>query len=107
MEKNKRNVADGPPLEQVRGAVATVRSVFGEACMIAEAGVLRGRRLGNLVIAASARSLPYGELRRAAAADPFPARVVDGEELVRFASGAQVVTDATRPAGAAAQSTNW
>jgi spermidine synthase len=101
------NVADGPSLEQVRAAVATVRSVFEEACMIAEAGVLRGRRLGNLVIAASERPLTYGELRRAAAADPFPARVLDGEELLRFASGAQVVTDATRPAGAAAQSTNW
>ena len=101
------NVADGPPLEQVRRAVATVRSVFGETCMIAEAGVLRGRRLGNLVIAASGCPLPYGELRRAAAADPFPARVLDGEELLRFASGAQVVTDATGPAGPAAQSTNW
>jgi spermidine synthase len=101
------NVADGPPLGQVRAAVATARSVFGEACMIAEAGVLRGRRLGNLVIAASERPLPCGELRRAAAADPFPARVLDGEELLRFASGAQVVTDATRPASAATQSTNW
>jgi spermidine synthase len=101
------NVADGPPLEQVRAAVATVRSVFKETCMIAEAGVLRGRRLGNLVLAGSERPLPYGELRRAAAADPFPAQVVDGAELIRFASGARVVTDATGPAGAAVQSTNW
>jgi spermidine synthase len=101
------NVADGPPLEKVRGAVATVRSVFGETCMIAEAGVLRGRRLGNLVIAASDGRLPDGELRRAAAADPFPARVLDSAELVQFASGAQVVTDATGPSGIAAQPTNW
>jgi spermidine synthase len=101
------NVADGPPLEKVRAAVATVRSVFGETCMIAEAGVLRGRRLGNLVIAASDSQLPYGELRRAAAADPFPARVLDSGELILFASGAQVITDATGPAGVAAQSTNW
>lgn len=101
------NVADGPPLEQVRAAVATVRSVFKDTCMIAEAGVLRGRRLGNLVLAGSERPLPYGELRRAAAADPFPAHVLEGEELIRFSSGAQVVTDATGPAGAAVQSTNW
>jgi len=101
------NVADGPPLEQVRAAVATVRSVFSETCMIAEAGVLRARRLGNLVLAASERPLPYGELRRAAAADPFPARVLDGAELTRFASGAPVVTDATGPAYTAPQSTNW
>jgi spermidine synthase len=101
------NVADGPSLEKVRAAVATVRSIFGETCMIAEAGVLRGRRLGNLVIAASDSPLPYGELRRAAAADPFPARVLDDAELIQFASGARVITDATGPIGTAAQPTNW
>jgi spermidine synthase len=101
------NVADGPPLERVRAAVATVRSVFKETCMIAEAGVLRGRRLGNLVIAAGDSPLPSGELRRAAAADPFPARVLDSAELIPFASGAQVITDATGPTGIGAQPTNW
>jgi spermidine synthase len=99
------NVADGPLLDHVRGAVATVRSVFAETCMIAEAGVLRGRRLGNLVLAASARPLPNGQLRRAAAADPFPARLLDGGELERFASGAPVVTDATAPSSPPPQPT--
>jgi hypothetical protein len=101
------NVADGPPLERVRAAVATVRSVFKETCMIAEAGVLRGRRLGNLVIAAGDSPLPYGVLRRAAAADPFPARVLDSAELNQFASGACVITDAAGPTGIGAQPTNW
>ncbi len=101
------NVADGPPFERVRGAAATVRSVFGETCMIAEAGVLRARRLGNLVLAASDRPLPCDQLRRAVAADPFPARVLDGAELARFASGAPVVTDAAGPATPPLQSTNW
>jgi spermidine synthase len=101
------NVADGPPLERGRAAVATLRSVYKETCMIAEAGVLRGRRLGNLVLAGSERPLPCGGLRRAAAADPFPARVIDGTELMRFASGAPVVSDATGPVYAAPQSTNW
>lgn len=88
------NVADGPPLEHARRAVATVRSVYPESCMIAEAGVLRGRRLGNLVLAGSDAALPYDELRRAAAGDPFPARVVAGADLARFAAAAPVVTDA-------------
>jgi hypothetical protein len=101
------NVADGPPLKHARESAATIRSVFPETCMIAEAGVLRGRRLGNLVLAGSERSLPYGELRRRTAGDPFPARVVEGGELARFASGASVATDATGPVSAAAQSTNW
>ena len=89
------NVAAGPPLDQARSAVATVRSVYQETCMIAEASVLRGRRRGNLVIFASDQPLPEAALRRAAAADPFPARVVAGDELRRFISGAPVITDAT------------
>lgn len=101
------NVADGPPLEQVRSAVSTLRSVFPETCMIAESGVLRARRLGNLVLAGSRRPLPSDQLRRATAGDPFPARVVEGTELTRFASGAPVVTDATGPLYTVAQSTNW
>ena len=46
------NVGDGPPLAHARARAATVRSVFRHACVIAESGVLRGRRFGNLVIAA-------------------------------------------------------
>jgi spermidine synthase len=93
------NVADGPPLQQARRAVATIRSEYKETCMIAEPAVLRGRRLGNLVLAGSDRPLPYAQLRRAAAGDPFPARVLDGDELARFASGASVITDGTNVAG--------
>jgi hypothetical protein len=88
------NVADGPPLAHARAQVATISSVFPETAMIAEPGVLRGRRTGNLVLLASTGPLPVAELRRLTAADPFPARVVDGIELTRFASGAAPVTDA-------------
>ena len=62
--------------------------------MIAEASVLRGRRRGNLVIFGSDQPLPEAALARAAAGDPFPARLVAGEDLRRFTAGAPVVTDA-------------
>ena len=88
------NVADGPPLAHARGRVAAVRSVFRHACLIAEAPVLRGRRFGNLVVAASDHELPVADLTRGAAADPFPARVADGAALDRFVAGARPVTDA-------------
>jgi spermidine synthase len=88
------NVADGAPLAHARAQVATARAVFGEVCLIAEPGVLRGRRFGNLVLAASAGPLPVSALTRLAAADPMPARVVHGEDLVRFAAGAKPVSDA-------------
>jgi hypothetical protein len=72
-----------------------VRSVFPHACLIADAAVLRGRRFGNLVLAASAEPLPTGALTRRAAADPMPGRVLHGEDLARFAAGAKPVTDAS------------
>jgi SAM-dependent methyltransferase len=88
------NIGDGPPLAHARGRVAAVRSVFPHACVIAEAAVLRGRRFGNLVVAASGRDLPVTGLIRRTAADPFPARVVEGAALDRFAAGARPITDA-------------
>ena len=88
------NIADGPPLAHARGRVAAVSSVFPHVCVIAEAGVLRGRRFGNLVVAAGGRELPVAGLIRRTAADPFPARVVEGEALDRFAAGSRPITDA-------------
>ncbi|MGH3290980.1 MAG: spermidine synthase [Trebonia sp.] len=106
-------------LDEARSAVATIRSEYRETCMIAEASVLRGRRRGNLVIFGSDQPLPEAALARAVAGDPFPARLVAGEDLRRFAAGAAVVTDATvaavtgtvvnvsaSPEGSP-QSTNW
>ena len=88
------NIGDGPPLAHARGRVAAVRSVFPHACVIAEAAVLRGRRFGNLVVAAGGRELPVAALTRQAAADPFPARVVAGAALDRFVAGTRPITDA-------------
>jgi len=88
------NVADGSPLAHARAQVATARSVFPHTCLIADASVLRGRRFGNLVLAASAEPLPVATLTRLVAGDPMPGRVLDEDELTRFAAGARVVTDA-------------
>ncbi len=88
------NLGDGPPLTHARARVATVRAVFPHACLIADPAVLRGRRFGNLVLAASRAGLPVAGLARRTAGDPFPGRVVDGAELDRFAAGARPVTDA-------------
>jgi spermidine synthase len=113
------NVAARQALDEARSAVATVRSVFAETCLVAEPSVLRGRRRGNLVLFASDQPLPETALGRATAADPFPARVVTGGDLARFVSGAPVVTDAsvvpaspgtanaTGPAETSPQPTNW
>ena len=89
------NVADGAPLAHARAQVATARTAFPHACLIADAAVLRGRRFGNLVLAASPVPLPVDALTRRAAGDPMPGRVLHGAGLVRFTAGARPVTDAT------------
>jgi spermidine synthase len=88
------NVGDGPPLAHARGRVAAVRSVFAHVCVLAEPTVLRGRRFGNLVVVASDRELPVSGLIRRIAADPFPARLVEGAALDRFVAGSRPITDA-------------
>lgn len=88
------NVADGPPLAHARGRVAATRSVFGHLCLIAEADVLRGRRYGNLIVAAAGHELPVAGLTRRLAADPFPARLLDGAALDEFVAGSPPITDA-------------
>jgi hypothetical protein len=94
------NLADGAPLAFSRAQVATLAAVFDEVCLIADPGVLRGRRYGN-VVAVAARRLPEGAvlpieaLTRSAAGDIFPARVLAGAELDRWVAGARPVTDAT------------
>jgi spermidine synthase len=87
------NIGDGPPLAHTRARAASVREVFRTACVIGDAAVLRGRRFGNLVLAATDHDLPVAELARRVAADPFPGRIVAGDDLDRFVSGARAITD--------------
>ena len=88
------NVGDGPPLAHARRRVAAVRSVFAHVCVLAEPAVLRGRRFGNLVVVASDGELPVSGLIRRIAADPFPARLVEGAALDRFVGGRAPIVDA-------------
>lgn len=88
------NVADGAGLAFARRQVATVQAVFAHVIVLAEVQVLKGRRFGNLVIAASPAPLPSAWLPRLMAAGPHPAKVAEGRELEEFARGARVATDA-------------
>jgi spermidine synthase len=89
------NIGDGPPLAHARARTASARVVFADVCVMADAPVLRGRRFGNLVLAASDAELPVAGLTRGVAADPFPARLLHGSDLDRFVAGARPITDAT------------
>lgn len=88
------NEADGRELRYTRRLVATVRTVLPDALLRTDASVLKGRRFGNVVLAASRAALPVEQIIRSAAAAMFPQRVVHGAELADLVGGAAVLTDA-------------
>lgn len=94
------NVSDGPGLRFVRRVIAAVAEVFDDVLMVGEPGVLRGRRFGNLVVAAAATGLlPTEELASRAASAVFPARLTAGGKLREFYRGAKPLTDDDQVAG--------
>ncbi|MFE8923055.1 spermidine synthase [Streptomyces rochei] len=87
------NLADTAPFGFLRGQLATFATLFEELAIIAEPGVLRGRRFGNVVLVAAHRPLDTAELARRTAADAFPARVEHGRALRDFTGGARPVRE--------------
>ncbi|PWR11105.1 spermine synthase [Micromonospora acroterricola] len=94
------NLTDLPPLVGTRVQVATLRAVFDDVCVVADRRMLRGRRYGNLVLAATSRpgGLPVGRLAVAALRDPVPGGLLHAAALDGFVAGAQPSTDADGPA---------
>ncbi|MEU1706743.1 fused MFS/spermidine synthase [Streptomyces sp. NPDC005706] len=88
------NLADGAPFAFLRSQLATFAAVFEQLALMAEPGVLRGRRFGNAILVASHRPFDTAGLARRAAADAFPARVEHGAALRDFTGGARPVQDA-------------
>ncbi len=88
------NLADSAPFDFLRAQLANYASVFDHLCVIAEPAVLRGRRFGNIVLAASRVELPLTQVARRVAADVFPARVEHGAALRRLIGDAAPVQDA-------------
>jgi spermidine synthase len=84
------NVTDLPPLTFSRRQAATLRSAFADVCVIGEPGMLRGRRFGNVVFAASPsnQGLPISRLAAVAARDQRDGRVLHGVTLDQFIGGA-------------------
>lgn len=89
------NVTDLPPLVFSRTQVATLRAVFADVCLVADRRMLRGRRYGNLVLAAAHRPdrLPVRRLVARAAGDPVPGGVLHGTGLTAFVAATRPATD--------------
>ena len=87
------NVVDLPPLTLCRIQAATLRAGFADVCLIAETGMLRGRRHGNVVLAASPNhaALPIGRIAQLIGRGK---RVLHGAEFDAFVMGASPMLDA-------------
>ena len=86
------NVAGRPPLGLARAEAATALSVFSHVSVVAEPGVLRGRRHANLVLAASRSPLPLDVWVRSVRGGAAPMGLVAGADLEAFAAAAQPIT---------------
>jgi spermidine synthase len=82
------NVADRPGLGLTRREVATALTRFRHVLLVGETQHLRGKRYGNVVLAASRRPLPVADLTRRVVSGPVPARVVPPQDAAALASGA-------------------
>ena len=78
------NVMDLAPLMFARRQAATLREVFGEVAVVADAALLRGRGTGNLLLVAGNDPAGVRALVRRIAADPTRARVEHGPRLAEF-----------------------
>ena len=88
------NTADEPGLRHAARVLAGAVQAFGQVALVATHDVLKGRRFGNAVIAASSGPLDTDEMVRQAARSAFPTGVRSGGELARLVAGARPLTDA-------------
>lgn len=101
------NVADRAPFVWGRRFVAGVRGVFRQVAVSAESPVWKGRRFGNVVVAASDGVLPATELSRLAARAAFPYRMIAGRDVVRWIGDALPLTDADPGSPAVPSKGSW
>jgi len=83
------NLIDEKPLRAARRATATVLAAFPETILLAPRAVLSGRRAGNLVAAAAARTLPVARLVRASG----DWDVLEREQALAWCDGARPLRD--------------
>ncbi len=88
------NITDRGPFGYGRRVLAGVRSVFGDVAFCAEPATIKGRRFGNVVLAASGRPLPLDAIARRAGSAPYPYRVLHGPRLDQLQAGAAPFTEA-------------
>lgn len=92
------NVADTRDLAYARRQIATVADRFDHLLLVADPAMLKGRRYGNVVVAASDDPLPASPaLVRRLLADAVPASTREGAAARAFTAGARPYSDDDPP----------
>ena len=81
------NLTDVPPLARTRIQAATARTAFDDVALYGDLDVLRGRRVGNVILLAG--NVPMIEARQTE-------RVIRGDDLSIFMGGARPLLDEPR-----------
>ena len=91
------NVTDMPTLAFTKRLAATLRTAFAQVCVLADPGMLRGRRFGNCLVVASrqADGVPTRALVRSRPGDTGAVGLLRGEALDEFIAGAAPLRDDT------------
>ena len=101
------NIADGPPGIFTKRLVATVRAELPDVLVVADAAVLKLRRFGNVVLAASRQPLPTEAIVAASARAMFPRRVRHGRELRNWVADALPFADEDAMRSPAPPDNSW
>jgi spermidine synthase len=88
------NLTDRAPFGWTRRAVAAIRLALPTVLLTAEPATLRAKRLGNLVVVASAGAVPLDALRARSVSAASPYRVLDGRAVSDSFGGGTPFTDA-------------
>ncbi|MEO3937034.1 fused MFS/spermidine synthase [Dermatophilaceae bacterium Soc4.6] len=104
------NLADEPGLRYVARVVASLAAtgLLGEVALLATQEVLKGRRFGNVVVAASATPLDVSTLAARVARSPLPTGLRRGGDVERMARSARPLTvDDPRPSPPSPDPGRW
>ena len=88
------NVTDSSPFGWTRRFAAGLAERWRHLLVGTEPAVWKGRRFGNLLLAASGTRVDVTGLRRDSAKQPCPYRWIEGRELRSWIGGAEPFTDA-------------
>ena len=83
------NLTDRGPFGYGRRVAAGLLQVMDHLLWSAEPSTMKGRRFGNVIVAASALPLPATDFAQRAESGPYPYRVVTGARLTQLVGGAR------------------